>query len=157
MFCSNGCLHWVTFTVQPALSDCGSFSPKRHWLSPFVLCLCEVGVKEQRRVCKWKGFPELWSIKVTDGFINFLPFSFISEPVAIKLYLSTQPLVPSIATSHGRHKEQVWSIWLIIHLTLFPHLLTGWHIFSGLLKIKDPQREQTTISHVNLVSLLPYF
>lgn len=66
------------------------------------LCLhvCEGGVKEQRRVSKWKGFPESRGIKVADGSTSLSLFVFVGQLKAINFYLTAEPLVPSILHCH---------------------------------------------------------
>lgn len=59
------------------------------------VCVKEEGVKEQGRESKWKGFPELRGIKVTDGFSDLSFSIFVRKLKAINSYLTAEPLVPS--------------------------------------------------------------
>lgn len=67
------------------------------WL---CLTVCEGGVKEQRRMRKWKEFPELRGVKVAHGFTNLLFFIFVRKLEGVNFYLAAEPLAPSILHSH---------------------------------------------------------
>lgn len=118
--CTDGVLvfdHWSPASLTALISALsalshfhGSISPLWLGLLPSLcssicylwLCLyvCEGGVKEQRRVRKWKEFPELRGVKVARGFTNLLFFIFVRKLEGVNFYLTAEPLVPSILHSH---------------------------------------------------------